>query len=197
MDGQTALLRLTQVSQRIQEEVLIAAGDLRVGLVVHQRRGGYPHNVAGDAVVHGIADGDRQSEGAVHVPLLLLVGGQVIPRRLGKGGRGRGQQFGNGQRVPQVIRHRQTLRNGQQHPVAAVGQGRGDGVGRNVRQQEIGRAPDIMALVALHHDAVHCADTVIGHQCFQIGKLPAFRRVGDEKQIAAVAQIFPQLALLV
>ena len=112
MDGQTALLRLTQVSQRIQEEVLIAAGDLRVGLVVHQRRGGYPDDVAGNAVVHGVADGDRQSEGAVHVPILLLVGGQVIPRRLGKGGRGRGQQFGNGQRVPQVIRHRQALRNG-------------------------------------------------------------------------------------
>ena len=70
-------------------------------------------------------------------------------------------------------------------------------MGRNVRQQEIGRAPDIMALVALHHDAVHSADTVIGHQCFQIGKLFVFRRVGDEKQIAAVAQIFPQLALLV
>ena len=191
------MLRLAQISQDVEEEVLVAAGNLGVGLVVHQRRGGYPDDVAGDAVVHGVADGDRQGKGAVHIPLLLLIGGQVIPRRLGKGGRGRGQQFGNGQRVPQVIRHRQTLRNGQQHTVAAVGQGRGDGVGRNVRQQEIGRAPDIMVLVALHHDAVHSADTVIGHQCFQIGKLFVFRRVGDEKQIAAVAQIFPQLALLV
>ena len=148
MDGDTLLLA-AHPAQGVEEEVLVAAGHHLVGGIIQQGGGGYPHDIGLSVVVNVGGDRHGQGEGTVHIPFLLVKGGQgPIVDLLGEGGGGGSEKLGHADAVGQVIRHRQPLGNGQQHIVTPIPQGGGDDVRVDGGQQIVGIA-EIAVLAAL------------------------------------------------